>query len=215
MAVVNVRSAQQPRAHRDPAVVAAKHARLAEPHVAPLVALADAIANASSGPGTVPYPDPTFAGIRARALFLLETPAAKAAASTGGSGLLSLDNDDLTAETLYDAYQTAGLERSRTLHWNAVPWIVPGRERSALSSTHVPQAQAWLVQLISLLPDLRVVIAVGGVARDAWLRCLADRRDVPLVPTLHAPHASARGLMQPGSRQRLASVMQRAADITR
>lgn len=202
-----------PRAHRAASAVAAKHARLGEPHVAPLVQLADRIAADTGGPGAVPYPDPTFAGVDARALFLLETPAAKAARSTGGSGLLSLDNDDVTAETMHRAYDAAGLSRSDTLHWNAVPWIVPGTERGDLSGVHVPAALPWLAELLGMLHKIQVVVTVGGTARDAWLRCLAERPEVPLLPTLHSPHTSARGLMRPGSRERLASVLKRVAAV--
>lgn len=59
------------QAHADPAVVAAKYARIREPHVAPLSDLADKIAAAEGLPaGAVPYPDPDFGGILARALCL-------------------------------------------------------------------------------------------------------------------------------------------------
>jgi hypothetical protein len=47
---------QAPRAHRDPAFLAAKLARLHEPHVAPLKDLADRIA-AETGLA-VPHPSP-------------------------------------------------------------------------------------------------------------------------------------------------------------
>lgn len=63
------------RANVDALVVKAKHARLGEAHVAPLVELADAIAADRGRPcGAVPYPDPLSGGVRARVLLLMETP---------------------------------------------------------------------------------------------------------------------------------------------
>ena len=63
------------RANVDALVVKAKHARLGEAHVAPLVELADAIAADRGRPcGEVPYPDPLSGGVRARVLLLMETP---------------------------------------------------------------------------------------------------------------------------------------------
>jgi hypothetical protein len=74
--------------HADPTIVAAKHARVREPRVAPLSDLADKIAAAEGLPsGAVPYPDPDFGGIHAGALFLLDNPGLRATIGTGGSGL--------------------------------------------------------------------------------------------------------------------------------
>jgi hypothetical protein len=62
--------------HNDQLVVDAKHERLrrGEPHTADIAALVDEIAAATYGPGSVPYPDPEFAGVHARALMLLQDP---------------------------------------------------------------------------------------------------------------------------------------------
>lgn len=74
----------------DPAVVAEKKRRIHDPHVAPLNALANRIADAEGLPhGYVPYVDPDQGGIDARVLVLLDNPSTKAEAGTG-SGLLSL-----------------------------------------------------------------------------------------------------------------------------
>lgn len=96
MGTVNGRNA-------DPSVVAAKMARIREPHVAPLNELADRVADAEGlHRGEVPYVDPDTGGINARMLVLLDNPSTKAE-STSGSGLFSLDNNDRTARNCREA----------------------------------------------------------------------------------------------------------------
>lgn len=112
----------------DPAVVAAKMARIREPHVKPLNDLADRIAESMGLPhGHVPYVDPDQGGIDARVLVLLDNPSTKAEAGTG-SGLLSLDNDDRTARNCREAYARHGVPWSQVVHWNVVPFPVAGSE---------------------------------------------------------------------------------------
>ena len=114
--MLSVSLSQAPRAHRDPAFLAAKIARLQEPHVAPLNALADRIAGETGK--AVPAFDPDSAGIRARSLFLFEAPGARATDAAGpraaakGSGIISPDNNDGSAENMWRLHQAAGLSRT-------------------------------------------------------------------------------------------------------
>lgn len=202
------------RANASRHVVAAKRARLEEPHVAPLVKLADEIAATRGLPrGAVPYPDPMFGGIHTRALVLLEAPGS--ATEIGkGSGLLSLENDDATAARAFHAYQAAGLEIARCLHWNLVPWPTAGYRTP--TGTEQTAARPWLPRLLALLPDLRVVVLLGKVAQQGWGPGIATAPDlVPLVPTLAGPHPSNRGMNVPGAVQRLDAVLRRTAEIVR
>ncbi|HEY0691487.1 MAG TPA: uracil-DNA glycosylase [Kribbella sp.] len=203
------------RANSDPKVVAAKQARLTELHVEPIVALANEIADSQGLPlGAVPYPDPGFGGVHARALVLLETPTVRSAARTGttqshrASALLSIENNDVTAANCHRAYRAAGLDPRWTLHWNVAPWPTPNE-----TLAYVAEARPWLARLFDLLPDLKVVVTMGDIARDAWLRALGESSELPLLPTLHAPHSSARGLLHSGSYERLAAVFGRVAEI--
>jgi hypothetical protein len=176
-----------PKMNGDAAYLGAKLERLREPHVAPINALVDEI-RAERGTDQVPYVDPDFGGIAARVLLLFESPSRLGV--TQGSGLLSVDNKDETAKNLWDTYRLVELPRSRAVHWNVVPWYL-GDERKN-SSAEVPQvlqARPYFERLLTLLPDLRVVVAAGawaqlGVAIWQWL---LDERG---VPTLAAPHPS-------------------------
>lgn len=49
----------------------------------------------------------------------------------------------------------------------------------------------WLARLVDLLPDLRLVIAMGGPARDSFTRYLL-RDDARLIHWLAVPHPSQR-----------------------
>ena len=133
-----------------------------EPHVAALVKFAEEIAtNSGLMPGAVPYPDPDGGGVNARVLFLLNDPGDGAKSGTGGSGMLTILNEDQTSRKQRAAVEASGLDRSLTLHWNAVPWPVP---RGA-AAQHVAAGARSLIRLVALLPDLRGIVALGATAR--------------------------------------------------
>ncbi|MGN6242142.1 MAG: uracil-DNA glycosylase family protein [Motilibacteraceae bacterium] len=173
----------RPRTHANPTVLAAKQRRLWESHVAPVNRLVEKIA--ASGKGDVPYIDPDSGGVGGKVLFLLEAPARAAA---HGSGMLSADNDDGTAAHIWEAYQRSGLPRDWGVHWNAVPWYVGTAERiTAVTRAEVEEGRQWLLQLLDLLPDLRVLLAMGVPARRTAtaLKHELERRGVQLVTTWH------------------------------
>jgi uracil-DNA glycosylase len=199
------------RANADRAVVEAKYARLSEAHVAPLVAFADEIAEARGMPrSAVPYPDPAMGGINARALFVLSTPGPYAKADQVGSGLLSLENNDPTAERQYHAYREAGLSVAEGLHWNAVPWPTAGRTPTAAEQA---AAWPWLARLLTLLPRLRAVVLLGTVAQTCWRRSGVSVPGDALL--LKGPHPSNLGMVQPGAKERYSAVMRDAAAAVR
>jgi len=76
------------------------------PHIAPVNALVDELI-ASSGQAGVPYVAPIYGGVDARVLFIARDPGPKTQRELDGSGFLSLENDDASAErfaTLLDSY---------------------------------------------------------------------------------------------------------------
>lgn len=201
------------RANRLSAVVRAKHARLSEPHIAPFVALADEIAAVRGlTPGDVPYPDPQFAGTAARALVLLQSPGPRTS-RTKGSGLLSLENDDRSAERCYYLYRRAGLDWRALLHWNAIPWPTAS---SKPSSRDLREAVALLPRILSLLPRIEAVLLLGDYAQAAWKRAAAaDLAPVPLDQIFRGPHPSDRGVMLSGAEDRLRSAVKQLSDALR
>ena len=111
--------------------------------------------------GDLPDFDPLDGGVEAEALFLLEKPGPT---TLGGSGLVSRDNDNATAEAIATFSAEAGFDRRRTALWNAVPWWngtvkVTGRE--------IASGLAALPPVLDCLDRLRVAVLVGRTASRA------------------------------------------------
>lgn len=178
-----------PRAHRDEREIERKLALLEAPHIAPLT---DFVRRLRAERGdAVPWFDPTEAGAEARILLLFENPGRRADAAQG-SGFISADNDDKSAENMWGFFREAGIDRRRdVIAWNIVPWYL-GNERQIgeVRTGDIEEARPALLELLGLLPDLRVVILFGRKAQAGW------RRAHPLVdiPVLEAPHPSGRWL---------------------
>ena len=156
----------RPRSLRDPLVLAQRRAMLDAPHMRPILA---EIGTLRQRPGVVvPDADPLDGGAGARMLFLLEKPGPMTdpnrAGRRRGSGFVSRDNDDPTAEATWQFMAEAGIPRRMTLIWNVIPWwngtidIRRGELDGGLEAT---------ARLIGLLPALRGVVLVGRKAGRA------------------------------------------------
>ena len=139
----------------------------------------------------VPDADPLDGGVEARLLLLLERPAA----AVRRVGFVSRDNATPTARNIRRFCDTAGLPRTATLIWNAVPWMdgepqaaIAGRPRNvAPRPDEIRAGLLWLPPLLELLPGLEVAVLAGRVARLASETLLAAR---PGLLVLTMPHPS-------------------------
>jgi len=173
----------EPRRHRDAAFLAAKRARWREPHIAPMNDFVDQIREQTGL--DVPYLDPDSGGAQAKVLFLLEAPARAAAHD---SGMLSADNDDGTAANIWRAYREAGMPRTLGLHWNIVPWYVGTNEKlGAIDQEQRQRGAPYVLRLLDLAPEVRVVIAFGNHAKRGAESLSAElsRRDVTVLTSVH------------------------------
>jgi hypothetical protein len=157
---------------------------LSLPHIVPLAAYA---AQLRTHPSVeVPDFDPFDGGVTAQILFLLEKPGPMTAVSRPGrqgSGFISRDNDNATAEAILRFMLEAGLPRTDTVIWNAIPWWngtirVTAMERTA--GVHE------LLNLLALLPRLHTAVLVGRTAAQArpvldGLRLLESAHPSPQV----------------------------------
>lgn len=185
----------------DPEALAVKRDHLREAHVAPINALADAIADSEGiARGLVPYVDPQLGGINAQVLALLDNPSTKAEAGTG-SGVLSLENDDRSAKNCATFYNDLGLTPDLLVHWNVAPAPIRGEKNGGSSIAEREQGAVWLRELVALLPDLKVVLLMGDNARDGWKRSGLKLPGV-VIPE-DVPHPSQRGLSNSDGRVRL------------
>jgi len=162
--------------------VAARHRELNAAHMQPLVAHVQRLREIA--PAGVPDFDPSDGGIYAECLFLLEAPGRKAV----GSGFVSRNNPDETARNFFAANAEAGLPRSRTVTWNAIPWYIgDGQRIRASGGSDLRAAEQHLAQLLVLLPRLRVVVLIG---RKAQRYSKAVTILAPSVLVLVCPHPS-------------------------
>jgi hypothetical protein len=156
----------QPRSMRDAGVRERRRAMLGLPHMIALTSFAEKLRR----PGLqVPDFDPCDGGVEARVLFLLQKPGRMATkAGSGkrpGSGFISRDNDDSTAEATFKFMRKAKIPRERTILWNVIPWW---DETHAVKGSDLKDGRASLKELIELLlPKLCAVMLVGGKAAEA------------------------------------------------
>lgn len=160
------------------------------PHIAPLAAYAASL----RGPGKeVPEFDPLDGGTGARVLFLFEKPGPMtsvegAPSRRQGSGFISRDNDDPTADAVHKFMHQAGLPRDRTVLWNVVPWWNGTRK---ITAGELLNGVAEVGRLVELLPELRAIMLVGRKAERA--RPLLAMRPIPIFVSLHpSPLVKAR-----------------------
>lgn len=172
-----------PRTLRSPEVIALRRAMLTEPHVAPL---AEYVAGLRLRHPDWEFQDfdPLDGGTEADMLFLLEKPGPMTSI-TGkrvGSGFISRNNDDQTAENVFNFMRAAGIERKRTVLWNVMPgWNATIRYNAA----EVRQGVEEIRHLLPLLPMLRTVVLVGGPARRALRLLQALRSDLLIHTSAH------------------------------
>lgn len=173
-----------PRSLRFPAAIADRKGMIHDPHIAPLSEFVAKLRRANPD-WEFPEFDPLDGGVTAEVLFLFEKPGPMTSAGGRGSGFISRDNDDPTAETTFSFMNQAKLPRRCTVIWN----IVPGWNGSrTIKSAEVRAGIDSLKVLLSLLPNLHTIVLVGRKAQRAMhlvagigVRVLASPHPSPLV----------------------------------
>ncbi len=176
-----------PRTLRSPEEITRRRAMLVEPHIAPLTSYVESLRRQE--PETeFQYFDPLDGGVEADMLFLLEKPGPMTS-PTGkkvGSGFISRNNDDPTAENVFHFMRSAGIERKRVVLWNVIPgW----NSTIKYNAAEIRRGVQEVLHLLPLLSKLRTVVLVGGPARRAHPLLQTARPDL-LIHT--SAHPSAR-----------------------
>jgi hypothetical protein len=151
-----------PRSLGDPEVRARRRAMLNDPHMLPLTEYVAGLREQDRG--EVPDFDPMDGGIHARALFLFEKPGPKTSEIEGGSGFISRNNGDRTAEATFNFMKTAVIHRKLTVLWNVIPWW---NGTTDINTEELNEGVSCVKELISLLPYVRAVMLVGRKAQRA------------------------------------------------
>jgi uracil-DNA glycosylase len=172
----------QTRTLGDPVVQLARMARLQEPHITPLTALADRLSTVPDR--WAPYFDPKSGGTAAQVLLLLESPGPQ----VSKTGFVSADNPDGTAENMSCLLKLAGLSRKKILLWNIFPWQLSANSVVTPTDQNLRDAVPATLELLALLPKLKVIILVGQKAKVGW-----EHATVPVNPAIKimtCPHPS-------------------------
>jgi uracil-DNA glycosylase len=198
-----------PRSNKEQAELARKRALRGALHMAPLAAYVDGL-RVKYTDDRVPDFDPTEAGVRARILILAEAPGPRATVERGGSGFVSPDNDDGSAEAMWRLFAELGLDRAtEVVTWNVVPsYLGDDTAIRAAKTSDIVAARPSIEELVELLPNLRVVLLLGKSAQRGWAHLgLA-------LPTVAAPHPSPQNLnTRPEARDQLRDAIQRSRQI--
>lgn len=166
--------------------------------------------SAAGLPAEVPYVDPLDAGIEARVLIILEAPGPMTNAfnTVPGSGFISSDNDDATAENLWRAREQSGLIDG-VLIWNAVPWYLGPTKRKPRVAEKIEGGEI-LRELIDMLPELHTVVPLGDHAKATWRRFARPGLGTAMR-TVESFHSGSQAMNQPGLRPHLHAALARAA----
>jgi hypothetical protein len=184
--------------------------RLDEPHIAPLTAFVRRIRSELGVKEGVPWFDPDDAGTQARILLVFEAPGPQAVASS----FISVENPDPTARNIHHLRDEAGIAPEAVLHWNVVPWFVQdetGHIRP-VNTGELYVGARYLERLLKLLPNLRVIVAMGRKAQRGLAYVSPDA--LAGVQILHTWHPSGRVFnLRPHCRSEVLDALQEAATL--
>jgi hypothetical protein len=138
-------------------------------HMLPLKTFAEKLRR----PGfEVPDFDPADGGVEGKALFLFEKPGpmtvTEGRGKRSGSGFISRDNDDPTAEAVFHFMREAEIPRRLTIMWNVIPWWNGTR---TVTTPELQFGESSLSELLHLLPKLKAIMLVGQKAARAKSYC--------------------------------------------
>lgn len=150
-----------PRTLRDPKEGERRRGLLALPHMAPLVKYTAELRQREGV--EVPEFDPLDGGVNAQVLFLFEKPGPMTAVEgrRAGSGFISRNNDDPTAEATFNFMRQACIPRNETVIWNIVPWWNGTRK---VTADEIRGGAAAVISLRGYLAKLSAVVMVGKKA---------------------------------------------------
>ena len=160
----------EPRSNRFDECLNRKDQRLSDSHMVELNAYRLSLEVKYKG-WFFPNFDPDDGGVDAELLFLFEKPGPMTDRMNGGSGYISMDNDDPSAEATWRFMRQAGIERKRVVSWN----VIPGWNGTInLTAQERRDGVEELRRLMDILSgSLKAVVLLGKQAHKAE-KILAD-----------------------------------------
>lgn len=160
----------------------------------------------------VPQFDPAEAGVCARVLFLLEAPGPKTNPVNGGSGFISVDNNDQSAENFWRARDATGITEVEATHWNTVGWYLGNSRMKPTAAMRAEGAAELRDRLLPLFHRLDGVVAVGQHAQDAMRRYQRLGAGLQFDWIEEIPHSSPLALNQKGKRDEFLAGLRRVRE---
>ncbi len=199
-----------PRALSDPALRAQRTDQAKQaPSVLELNRLVWKISKSENTTDRLPYLDPTYGGVDADVIVLLKAPQADADPSRGTDRLISLDNDDEVAATLFDMFAELGIDRSRCVAWNMCPFQIDQFEPN---DHEIVRGRKYFAAFVNLLRRPRAVLALGSTVRRGW-RQHSFGDVIPGAHVVFGPSPSPPGIDRPGNRDALRAALVEAFDL--
>lgn len=175
---------EQPRSLRDPDVRNRRIKMLSLPHMMPLTVFASQLRKQVQN--EVPNFDPLDGGTEARLLFLFKKPGPMTSELGAGSGFVSQNNDDATAEAIHKFMKQADIPRKMTVIWNVVPWW---NGTTKVTTEELRKGMAYLEPLVGVLHSLSMVVLCGSDA--ASTKDFFESRGLPTIES-YLPAAMVR-----------------------
>jgi len=155
---------------------------------------------------SVPKFDPKSGSSSAIVLALFQDPGDSGAEV---SGLVSIDNDDPTANRTKKMVEDYGIEREVVLFWN---FYASYNLELSRKKPKIEDKKYW-AQHLELLVDeckrLKLIICHGKLARDG-MSYFNNKRNIPIIS---APHPSRRGMTQPNAKENLKGAWKNVKEI--
>jgi uracil-DNA glycosylase len=172
----------KPKALCNPVTIQSRLEGISKPHILPLTNFVEKIRKETGLNREIPYFDPLDGGTNARCLFLFEAPGPRAVFS----GFISRNNPDESAKNFFELNQQANLPRELTISWNVVPWYIgTGTKIRPATKNDIDGGKKYLVDLLSLLSNLRIIVLSGRKAQKAETLITAAYTDITLMKMPH------------------------------
>lgn len=179
-----------------------------EPHIAPFNELVDEL---RSDEEWMPYVAPLYGGVGARVLAIFQDPGPKTQIGKG-SGMLCVENDDVSAERHFNFLENAGIDHGQLMVWNTYPWYINRKP----STAEIERGLVPLGRVVELCPRLEVVMAHGGAAQAAWKKfALRHPESTQNLTTIETYHTSRQALFHKDPEVRDQRERKIAADFAR
>lgn len=199
----------------DPAYRDQQYSRRYDEHIAPINRLVDELR--VSGGAWLPYVAPIYGGVTARLLSLLRDPGPMTQLESG-SGFLSMENDDATAQATNHYFAEAGISATDIVPWNVYPWYI---NRNPVAA-ELAAGMEPLRRLILLMPGLSVVMLHGVAAIAGWKRFTRAHKSLiaslVVIPTYHTSRQAlwhADPLVREARREHIQRAFAKAAEHLR